>query len=109
MAPGVKVAYGWPADNPPAQSSQGHARTLAALTLALYLTALELDPHPAPVEALRFRKLENSVLIDVADPDSQGSDLVSMAGSLGDHVSARYRSVFDVVIGNPPWTSLTNK
>jgi hypothetical protein len=87
--------------------TNGHARTLAAL--ALYLTALELDPHPAPLEALRFRKLENSVLVDVADPDSQGSELVPMAGSLGDHVSDRYRNAFDVVIGNPPWTSLTKK
>ena len=87
--------------------TNGHARTLAAL--ALYLTALELDPHPAPVEALRFRKLENSVLIDVADPGSQASKLVPMAGSLGDHVSDRYRNAFDVVIGNPPWTSLTKK
>ena len=87
--------------------TNGHARTLAAL--ALYLTALELDPHPAPLEALRFRKLENSVLVDVADPDSQSSELVPMAGSLGDHVSDRYRNAFDVVIGNPPWTSLTKK
>lgn len=87
--------------------TNGHARTLAAL--ALYLTALELDPHPAPVEALRFKKLENSVLIDVADPGSQPGELVPMAGSLGDHVFDRYREAFDVVIGNPPWTSLTKK
>jgi len=83
----------------------GHARTLAAL--ALYLTALELDPHPAPVEALRFKKLEGSALIDVADPGSQVDELVPMAGSLGDHVFDHYLEAFDVVIGNPPWTSLT--
>lgn len=87
--------------------TNGHARTLAAL--ALYLTALELDPHPAPVEALRFKKLEGSTLIDVADPGSQADEMVPMAGSLGDHVFDRYRDVFDVVIGNPPWTSLTAK
>lgn len=85
--------------------TNGHARTLAAL--ALYLTALELDPHPAPVEALRFKKLEGSALIDVADPGSQTGELVPMAGSLGDHVFDHYRDAFDVVIGNPPWTSLT--
>ncbi|MDR5885880.1 HsdM family class I SAM-dependent methyltransferase [Vreelandella janggokensis] len=85
--------------------TNGHARTLAAL--ALYLTALELDPHPAPVEALRFKKLEGSTLIDVADPGSQADELVPMAGSLGDHVFDHYRDAFDVVIGNPPWTSLT--
>lgn len=85
----------------------GHARTLAAL--ALYLTALELDPHPAPVEALRFNKLENSVLIDVADLSSSPNELVPMVGSLGTHVLNRYRNAFDIVIGNPPWTSLTKK
>ncbi|MGO2008662.1 HsdM family class I SAM-dependent methyltransferase [Vreelandella alkaliphila] len=87
--------------------TNSHARTLAAL--ALYLTALELDPHPAPVEALRFKKLEGSALIDVADPGSQVDELVPMAGSLGDHVFDHYQEAFDVVIGNPPWTSLTAK
>lgn len=87
--------------------TNGYARTLAAL--ALYLTTLELDPHPAPVEALRFNKLENSVLINVADPDSQPGDLQPMAGSLGNHVSDCYRNAFDIVIGNPPWTSFTRK
>lgn len=87
--------------------TNGHARTLAAL--ALYLTALELDPHPAPVEALRFKKLESNALIDVSDPGSQPGELVPMAGSLSDHVFDRYRDAFDVVIGNPPWTSLTKK
>lgn len=81
-----------------------HARTLAAL--ALYLTALELDPDPAPVEELTFKKLEGKVLIDVADPGSDSAIICPMAGSLSDHVSEQYRSAFDLVIGNPPWTSL---
>ncbi|APC19536.1 type I restriction endonuclease subunit M (plasmid) [Pseudomonas frederiksbergensis] len=81
-----------------------HARTLAAL--ALYLTALELDPAPAPVEMLRFNKLEGKVLIDVADPGSDLAVIKPMAGSLGDHVSKEFLSAFDLVIGNPPWTSL---
>ena len=81
-----------------------HARTLAAL--ALYLTALELDPDPTPVEELTFKKLEGKVLIDVADPGSDSATICPMAGSLGDHVSEQYRSAFDLVIGNPPWTSL---
>ncbi len=81
-----------------------HARTLAAL--ALYLTALELDPDPTPVEELTFRKLEGRVLIDVADPDSDPASIRPMAGSLGDHVSEQHRSTFDLVIGNPPWTNL---
>lgn len=81
-----------------------HARTLTAL--ALYLTALELDPDPTPVEALTFSKLEGVVLIDVADINSNPYEIRPMAGSLGDHVPDHYRAAFDVVIGNPPWTSL---
>lgn len=81
-----------------------HARTLAAL--ALYLTALELDPAPAPVEALTFEKLEGRVLVDVADLDSGVSAIRPMVGSLGKHVPTVYKGAFDLVIGNPPWTSL---
>ncbi|MDP2219817.1 MAG: N-6 DNA methylase [Hydrogenophaga sp.] len=81
-----------------------HARTLAAL--ALYLTALELDPAPAPVEELTFQKLEDRVLVNVADPDSNPATIQPMAGSLGKHLSTAYRGAFDLVIGNPPWTSL---
>lgn len=87
--------------------TNSHARTLAAL--ALYLTALELDPLPAPVEALKFNKLEDSVLIDVADPNSRHDGIVPMIGSLGAHILEKYKNAFDVVIGNPPWTSLTAK
>jgi len=82
-----------------------HARTLAAL--ALYLTALELDPAPTPVEALTFEKLEGRVLIDVADPEADTLTIRPMAGSLGKHVPEIYRGAFDLVVGNPPWTSLT--
>ena len=78
-----------------------HAWTLAALTL--YLTALELDPDPTPVEALTFQKLEGRVLIDVSDPTPETH---LMAGSLGKHIGERYHHQYDLVIGNPPWTNL---
>lgn len=81
-----------------------HARTLAAL--ALYLTALELDPAPAPVEALIFEKLEGRVLVNVADQGSDSAIIQPMVGSIGAHVSEAYRGTFGLVIGNPPWTSL---
>ena len=81
-----------------------HARTLAAL--ALYLTALELDPAPTPVEALTFEKLEDRVLVNVADPGSDPAIIKPMVGSLGSHVSEAYWGTFGLVVGNPPWTSL---
>lgn len=81
-----------------------HARTLAAL--ALYLTALELDPVLTPVEALTFEKLEDRVLVNVADPGSDSAIIQPMAGSLGKHLSEAYRGAFGLVVGNPPWTSL---
>lgn len=81
-----------------------HARTLAAL--ALYLTALELDPAPTPVEELTFQKLEDRVLVNVADPGSDPATIQPMAGSLGKHLPDVYRGAFGLVIGNPPWTSL---
>lgn len=83
----------------------GHARMLGAL--ALYLTALELDPYPTPVEDLIFDKLEGSVFINVADPGTDPDALEAMTGSIGKHVPEAFRNSFDVVIGNPPWTALT--
>lgn len=83
----------------------GHARMLGALSL--YLTALELDPNPTPLEDLIFEKLEGNVFINVADPDSDPEALQAMIGSIGHHVSDIYRHSFDLVIGNPPWTALT--
>ncbi len=83
----------------------GHARMLGAL--ALYLTALELDPHPTPVEDLIFDKLEGSVFINVADPGTDSEALETMTGSIGRHIPDTFRNSFDLVIGNPPWTALT--
>jgi hypothetical protein len=84
--------------------TNSHARTLAAL--ALYLTALELDPDPTPLEDLRFDKLDGRVLIDVADPGSPPDVIQPMVGSLGEHLPQCFRGAFDLVIGNPPWTRL---
>lgn len=83
----------------------GHARMLGAL--ALYLTALELDPHPTPVEDLIFDKLEGNVLINVCDPGATADTLQMMTGSIGSHVPDSFRHSFDLVIGNPPWTALS--
>jgi N-6 DNA Methylase len=65
--------------------------------LALYLTAIELDPEvrPRPLSLLRFDELRERVLF-LRDKDSHGS--------LGT-VESRFRGKFDLVVGNPPWTA----
>lgn len=78
------------------------ALNLAALTL--YLTAIELDANPVPPEKLKFEKrLIGTVLIDVSTVNSKernSSELGSIRSDL------QVGQIFDVVIGNPPWTSL---
>lgn len=66
--------------------------------LALYLTAIELDPEPQPrpLDLLRFKALRNNALF--LKPGGPGE------GSLGP-VEPRFRGRFDAVIGNPPWTA----
>jgi hypothetical protein len=70
-------------------------RALRLAELALYLTALELDPKPKPLNELRFDELRGNVLVDLSSSEH---------GSLGP-VEERFRKRFDLVIGNPPWTA----
>jgi endonuclease YncB( thermonuclease family) len=76
--------------------------------LSLYLTAIELDPKPVPPEKLKFRQLRNKVLFNFRregiDPEEG-----AVAGSLGEHVGRRFDGQFDLVLSNPPWTSLKGK
>lgn len=68
--------------------------------LGLYLISIELDPNPRPVQKLHFSKnLRDHVLFKVGDHGS--------AGSLGRGVSASHNGRYDLVIGNPPWSSST--
>lgn len=81
--------------------------SIAALKLAalsLYLTAIELDPTPVPPEKLKFKHLRNKVLFNFRREDEAPNDMV--IGSLGTHVDARFERQFDLVLSNPPWTSL---
>ncbi|WP_445372857.1 HsdM family class I SAM-dependent methyltransferase [Methylomonas sp. HW2-6] len=81
-----------------------HALKLAALSL--YLTRLELDPEPSPMEALRFESLQGKVLFNWSSADHSEQDLLSpVAGSLGDHVGSEHNGAYDIVIGNPPWSA----
>lgn len=69
--------------------------------LSLYLAAIELDPEPKPLQRLRFEKpLVGTSLLFVG-----GKGPAGQAGSLGSRVGPEHNGTYDVVIGNPPWTS----
>jgi hypothetical protein len=72
--------------------------------LGLYLMSIELDPEPRPVDKLRFENLRGRVLHKFRTNDEvEGAAL----GSLGPLVQAEHRHRYDLVIGNPPWSSGT--
>jgi hypothetical protein len=73
--------------------------------LGLYLLTIELDPHPEPVTKLKFQNLRGTVLHKVA-ADSGDAPSTSL-GSLGDAVGPEHVGRYDLVIGNPPWSSAT--
>lgn len=77
-------------------------QALRLCSLGLYLTAVELDPKPTPVKGLRFdRSLIGEVLRDVSS-SNPGEKYI---GSLDEKVGSDPDDRYDVVIGNPPWTS----
>ena len=73
--------------------------------LGLYLVSIELDPRPEPIEKLRFDNLRGKVLHNVGIDD--GSQNSRSLGSLGRHVGDAHVGRYDLVLGNPPWTSGT--
>lgn len=75
--------------------------------LSLYLTAIELDPEPIPPEKLKFKDLQNGVLFNPRNSANPRNGLA--IGSLAWHLNQRFESKFDLVLSNPPWTSLPKK
>ena len=77
---------------------------LRLTALSLYLTAIELDPDPIPPSKLGFKNLRDRVLFNCrrADDPKDGP----IIGSLGEHVGEKHNRAYDVVLCNPPWTSL---
>jgi hypothetical protein len=77
---------------------------LRLAALSLYLTAIELDPKPTPPAALRFKNLRDKVLFYCRRPEDPPKGPV--AGSLDARMLAGHRGRYQLVICNPPWTSL---
>jgi hypothetical protein len=76
---------------------------LRLAALSLYLKAIELDLNPRPPGKLQFDRLRGQVLHSVRSLNEEDG---STAGSLGSGVLAAHKGAYDVVIGNPPWTTL---
>jgi hypothetical protein len=80
--------------------------------LGLYLISIELDPHPEPLEKLRFDNLRPTVLRKLAatqikeQADDPEPDDVQELGSLGE-LGDEFLDGYDLVISNPPWTGST--
>lgn len=79
---------------------------LRLAALALYITAIELNASPRPPQVLKFpRNLRGEVLYRFGG-DTVDSKQTFPLGSLGPEVSDDFERMFDIVIGNPPWTRL---
>jgi hypothetical protein len=82
---------------------------LRLAALSLYITAIELNDSPRPPKSLKFpAPLKDVVLHNQRKPeehDSRGFVL----GSLRPDLPETFNGRFDLVIGNPPWSSLKGK
>lgn len=79
------------------------ALTLAAFSL--YLTAIELDSSSKNLNGnMKFEKLRGNVLFDMRSPSDK--DNGTILGSLSFDNNGEHFGVYDIVIGNPPWTKL---
>ncbi|MEP7010799.1 MAG: N-6 DNA methylase [Acidobacteriota bacterium] len=77
---------------------------LQLTALSLYLKSIEMDLDPHPPEKLKFRALRGAVLHSMRELGEEKSKVV--LGSLGPRAGSAFRSRFDIVVGNPPWTPL---
>lgn len=90
---------------------------LKVTALSLYLAALDLDPSPQPLSDLTFKHLFGTVLHCVNDASLKVEEhgLGSLSPRLhpeypdllADQQPSKGKRKYDIVIGNPPWTSVS--
>jgi len=79
---------------------------LRLAALSLYITAIELNGTPRPPKRLKFpNPLQGRVLHNHRRTEEQAVKGFVL-GSLSPELSKDFNGYFDMVIGNPPWTSL---
>jgi len=80
---------------------------LKMAALSLYLTAIELDPDPIPPHKLRFKDLRGTVLHNFRLPSEPATGPV--IGSLNEKFNIAHDGLYNIVVSNPPWTSMTEE
>lgn len=79
---------------------------LRLAALSLYITAIELNNSPRPPKSLKFPKpLQGTVLFNQRRPEENDTSGFIL-GSLRPDLSENFDHSFDLVIGNPPWSSI---
>ncbi|MFH2218565.1 MAG: N-6 DNA methylase [Pseudomonadota bacterium] len=79
---------------------------LRLAALSLYITAIELNESPRPPESLRFLEPLQGIVLHNHRRTEEQTTRGFVLGSLSPELSKDFNGCFDVVIGNPPWTSL---
>lgn len=82
---------------------------LRLAALSLYITAIELNDSPRPPKKLKFfEPLQGVVLHNLRRPEEHDNHGFVL-GSLRPDLPEEFNGRFDLVIGNPPWSSLKGK
>ena len=79
---------------------------LRLAALSLYITAIELNGSPRPPKSLRFLEPLQGIVLHNHRQTEEQTTRGFVLGSLRPELSKDFDARFDMVIGNPPWTSL---
>ncbi len=79
---------------------------LRLAALSLYITAIELNESPRPPKSLKFPEPLQGIVLHNHRRTEEQALKGFVLGSLSPELSKDFNGCFDVVIGNPPWTSL---